>query len=104
MAAFTAINFLAMRLFARVNNVLTWWKVAIPVLAIIVLLTKFHGGNFSAGGGFFPTGIGAKALFGAIPGASIIFAYLGFEQAYQLAAELKNPHKNLPRPTILATL
>src|SRR5438046_3620122 len=35
MAVFTAINFLAMRLFARVNNVVTWWKVAVPVLAII---------------------------------------------------------------------
>src|SRR5262249_13229109 len=30
MAVFTAINFLAMRLFNRVNIVVTWWKVAIP--------------------------------------------------------------------------
>src|SRR5215472_1267758 len=56
MAVFTAVNFLAMRLFARVNNVVTWWKVAIPVLAIIVLLFKFHGGNFTAGG-FMPGGV-----------------------------------------------
>src|SRR5689334_17467380 len=26
MAVFTAVNFLAIRLFARVNNVITWWK------------------------------------------------------------------------------
>ena len=39
MAVFVAVNFLAMRIFARVNNVITWWKVAIPVLTIIVLLT-----------------------------------------------------------------
>src|SRR6516164_7667563 len=38
MAVFTAVNFLAMRLFNRVNIVITWWKVAVPVLAIIVLL------------------------------------------------------------------
>ena len=50
MAVFVAVNFLAMRIFARVNNVITWWKVAVPVLAIIVLLTKFHPGNFTAGG------------------------------------------------------
>src|ERR1700731_2408869 len=31
MAVFVAVNFLAMRVFARVNNVITWWKVAIPV-------------------------------------------------------------------------
>src|SRR6202142_4166782 len=56
MAAFTGINFLAMRLFSRVNSGITWWKVAVPVFTIIVLLFKFHGGNFSAGGGFIPNG------------------------------------------------
>ena len=50
MAVFVAVNFLAMRIFARVNNVITWWKVAVPVLTIIVLLFKFHRGNFTAGG------------------------------------------------------
>ena len=53
MAVFTAINFLAVRLFARVNNVITWWKVAIPVLTIIILFSKFHPGNFNPGGGGF---------------------------------------------------
>jgi amino acid transporter len=37
-----------------------------------------------------------KALFGALPGAGIVFAYLGFEQADQLAGEIKNPQRNLP--------
>jgi amino acid transporter len=101
MAIFVAVNFLAMRIFARVNNALTWWKVAIPVLAIIVLLFKFHGSNFTAGGqGFMPGG--AHALFSALPAAGIIFAYSGFEQADQLAGEVKDPQKNLPRAIILA--
>jgi amino acid transporter len=101
MAIFTAVNFLAMRIFARVNNAITWWKVAVPVLAIIVLLTQWHGGNFTAGGqGFMPGGI--KALFGALPAAGIIFAYSGFEQADQLAGEVKDPGRNLPRAIILA--
>ena len=65
MAIFTAINFLAMRLFTRINSGITWWKVAIPVLAIIVLLFKMHPSNFSAGGGFMPYGI--KALFARDP-------------------------------------
>jgi amino acid transporter len=102
MAAFTGINFLAMRLFSKVNAGITWWKVAIPVLTIIVLLFKFNPHNFGAGGGFMPFGI--KALFGAIPSAGIVFAYLGFEQADQLAGEIKNPQKNLPRAIITACL
>ena len=102
MAVFVAVNFLAMRIFARVNNVITWWKVAVPVLAIIVLLFKFHPGNFTAGVGFMPGGI--KALFGALPAAGIIFAYSGFEQCDQLAGEIKNPGRNLPRAIIISIL
>jgi amino acid transporter len=101
MAIFTALNFLAVRLFARVNNVITWWKVAIPVLTIIIFFFKFHPANFTAGpGGFFPVPV--KTMFGAIPSVGIVFAYLGFEQADQLAGEIKDPQKNLPRAVIIA--
>jgi len=102
MALFTGVNFLAMRLFNKVNSVVTVWKVAIPVLAIIVLLFKFHGSNLGAGGGFMPYGF--KALLGAIPTAGIVFAYLGFEQADQLAGEIKDPQRNLPRAIIGAVM
>jgi amino acid transporter len=102
MAIFTLLNFFAMRLFNKINSGITWWKVAIPVLAIIVLFTQFHASNFGSHGGFMPLGI--KALFGAIPSAGIIFAYLGFEQADQLAGEIKNPQRNLPLAIIMAIL
>jgi amino acid transporter len=101
MALFTAINFLAIGLFSKVNSGITWWKVAVPVVTIIVLLFKIHPSNFGAGGGFMPFGI--KALFAAIPSAGIVFAYLGFEQADQLAGEIKDPQKNLPRAILIAT-
>jgi len=103
MAVFTAVNFLAMRVFARVNNAVTWWKVAIPVLTIIILLFQFHPSNFTAGGaGFMPGGV--HGLFAALPLAGIIFAYSGFEQADQLAGEIKDPGRNLPRAIIIAVL
>ncbi len=103
MAIFTALNFLAMRLFAKVNSGIMWWKIAVPVVAIIFLFTKFHAANFSpGGGGFMPFGI--KAVFGAIPGAGIVFSYLGFEQADQLAGEIKNPRRNLPIAIIAGCL
>jgi len=103
MAVFTAVNFLAMRTFAKVNNVITWWKVLVPVLAIIVLAFKFTPSNFTAGGvGLFPGGI--KGLTAALPLSGIIFAYSGFEQADQLAGEIKNPGRNLPRAIIISIL
>jgi amino acid transporter len=113
LAIMTGVNFFAMRLFNKINAGITWWKVAVPVLAIIVLLFKFHPSNFNAQGGLNPgsafgapgpAGTGWHAFFYAIPGASIIFAYLGFEQADQLAGEIKNPQRNLPRAIIGAIL
>jgi amino acid transporter len=102
MAIFTAVNFLAMRLFNRVNLVLTWWKVIIPIAAIIILFTQFHTATFNSHGGFMP--YGTKAMFAAIPSAGIVFAYLGFEQADQLAGEVRDPQKVLPRAIIIAIL
>jgi len=102
MAVFVAVNFLAMRIFARVNNVITWWKVAVPILAIIVLAANgMHGSNFSAGG-FMPGGL--HGLFSALVGGSIIFAYSGFEQCDQLAGEIKNPGRNLPLAIVISVL
>jgi len=103
MVIFVAVNFLAMRIFSRVNSAITWWKIAIPLITIIILLFKFHGGNFSPPGeGFMPGGI--HGLFAALPVAGIIFAYSGFEQADQLAGEIKNPGRNLPRAIIIAVV
>ena len=102
MAVFVAVNFLAMRIFARVNNVITWWKVAIPVLTIFVLLFNgMHASNFTVGG-FMPGGM--HGLFAAIAGSGIIFSYSGFEQCDQLAGEIKNPGRNLPRAIIISVL
>jgi amino acid transporter len=104
MAIFTALNFLPMRIYGPFYTIVTWWKVAIPVLTIIILFTKFNSANLTVGGGFFPTGVGWKDVFGSLPVASVVFAYLGFEQADQLAGEVKNPQRNLPLAIILSIL
>jgi amino acid transporter len=104
MFVFTAINLIGVRWLARVNNALTWWKVAIPVITIIVLLvSSFHGSNFTHGGGFFVHGAAFKAIVLALPGG-IVFSLLGFEQAVQLGGEARNPAKDLPRAVILSIL
>jgi amino acid transporter len=103
MAMFTGLNFFGIRRLANINSGLMWWKIAIPVFTIIVLLFHMHPGNFgsSAGsGGFMPTGI--KGVLSAVVGAGVVFSYLGFEQADQLAGEIRNAQKNLPRAIIMA--
>ena len=95
MLIFSAINVMGVRWLAETNKVIVWWKIAIPVLTVIVLIvTAFHPHNFTAGGGFMPFGL--KGVFTAVAAGGVIFAYLGFEQAIQLGGESRNPRRNIP--------
>jgi amino acid transporter len=99
MLAFTCINLMGVRHLSKTNVAAVWWKLAVPVLTIAVLLAaSFHGGNFSAGGGFAPAG--AKGVLQAITAGGVIFALLGFEQAIQLAGEGRNAHRDIPLAVI----
>lgn len=94
MALFTLINYLGVRFFARINNVLVWWKLAVIIVVIVAfLLTAFHGANFSSFG-FAPSG--AEGVFSAIATAGIVFSFLGFRQGVELAGETTNPRRNVP--------
>ncbi|GAA1296773.1 APC family permease [Pseudonocardia xinjiangensis] len=102
MAIFTAINIMGVKWLAESNRVTMLWKVAVPVLTVIVLIVvSFHAGNFTAGGGFAP--FGAHGVFAALP-LGVVFALQGFEQAVQLGGESRNPQRDLPRAVIGAVL
>jgi amino acid transporter len=95
MALLTSINFLGIRKLATANSAATWWKIAVPLLTIFVLaLANFHTSNFTAANGFNPDG--AHGILAAVATSGIIFSYLGFEQADQLAGESKNPRRDIP--------
>jgi amino acid transporter len=102
MLLFSAINVMGVRWLSETNKAAVWWKIAVPVLAVVVLMTTaFHPHNFSGGsggGGFMP--FGWKGVFLAVASGGVIFAYLGFEQAIQLGGESKNPARNIPLAVI----
>ena len=95
MAVFTVINLIGIRLLAESNNIVMIWKVAIPFLAVIVIMVlAFNTSNFTAAGGFAPYGM--QGVLSAVALGGIIFSYQGFEQAIQLGAETHNPQRNIP--------
>jgi amino acid transporter len=99
MAIFTGLNFLAVKQLTNTNSAATWWKVAVPVVTIVVLMvTAFHTSNFTAANGFNPYGAGG--VLAAVSTSGIIFALLGFEQADQLAGESSRPQRDIPRAVI----
>ncbi len=97
MAVFTAINVLGVRWLAETNKWTVYWKIAIPVLTVIVFLVLFHHFDNLTSQGFMPYGL--PAVFAALS-SGIIFAYLGFEQAVQFGAESENPRRNIPLAVI----
>ena len=103
MALFTVVNLLGVRWLARANTPITAWKIAIPVLALVALMvTRFHGSNFRAAGGFMP--FGWHGVFSAMATGGVIFAYQGFEQAVQIGGESRNPGRNIPLAVVGAMI
>jgi amino acid transporter len=101
MLGFSVINVLGVRWLSETNKIAVWWKIAIPVITVIALVTSsVHTQNFTdaAAGGFMP--FGWKGVLLSIASGGIIFSYLGFEQAIQLGGESKNPGRNLPLAVI----
>jgi len=102
MALFVVVNYFGIRWFARINNVLVWWKLAIISLVIIAFfVAAFHGSNFTSHG-FKPTGW--HGVFSAIATSGIVFSYLGFRQGIELAGETDNPRRNVPLAVIGSVL
>ncbi|HWB66383.1 MAG TPA: APC family permease, partial [Mycobacteriales bacterium] len=94
MLLFSFVNLVGIRWFARLNNVIVWWKLAIILITVFAFLfTTFHTANFSKFG-FAPTGV--KGMFHAIVVAGIVFSFLGFRQGVELGGETDNPRRNIP--------
>jgi amino acid transporter len=102
LAVFCVVNVIGVRFFARLNNVLVWWKLAIIGIVVVALMVSaFHGANFTSHG-FAPSGF--HGVFTAIATAGITFSYLGFRQGIELAGETTNPRRNVPFAVIGSVL
>ncbi|MGW7529140.1 APC family permease [Streptomyces sp. NPDC054783] len=87
MAAISAVNLVAPRIFFRINSWLTVVKVVIPVLTVALLIAAgFDHRSPHAGGG---TGKGAGAALAAVVGSGVIFAYVGFQGPLDFAGNIK---------------
>ncbi len=93
--SFCLINYFGVKLFVRINNVIAYWKLFIPIATILIFMSvKFDVQNFTAGSGFFP--LGWKGVLTAISTSGVIMAYTGFRAAIELSGETKNPQRALP--------
>lgn len=88
------INHIGMRLLSKANFLMVCLKLAIPIATVAILLTQqFHLTNFHRQHGFIPMGV--QSIFAAMPLAGVIYSFIGFNPAIQLAAEVKQPKKSI---------
>ncbi len=100
---FFFINLYGARFLGRLNNVVMVWKIIIPVLTfILIFFLSFHSHNFAPPGG--EATAGWHEVFYIIPGAGIIFSFLGFRQALDFGGEAANPQRDIPFATIASVL
>ncbi len=89
------LNILGVKLLTTYNEIITWWKLILPlVAAIVIATTKFHVSNFHYHGSFAP--MGWHGILWALPSAGIVFSFLGFREATSLAGEAKKPGVAIP--------
>lgn len=94
LALFAAINAVGVKFFTYVNSTITWAKIGIPlVVAAAFIATRFESSNFTDGG-FSPFGL--KGVLAAVSSGGIIFSYIGFRHAIDMAGEVKRPGLVIP--------
>jgi len=93
LAVFTALNAFGVALFTRINTGLTWVKLVIPIVVAAALLTEFSWDPVRETG-FAPEGM--TGVLSAITTGGVVFAFLGFRHALDLAGETRRPQRTIP--------
>ncbi|MCX7120314.1 MAG: APC family permease [Gammaproteobacteria bacterium] len=97
MLVICAINAFSLRWLLRCNTLLTYMKILIPMLLIVVVLVHFFHPSaiiHPDHAAFFPMGI--KGMLTAISAGGMVYAFNGFTQACEWGGAVKNPGRSLP--------
>ena len=112
MVFFFFLNYFGIRIMGKTNTGMTWWKLLIPSITVIMLFAvgfnpaNFLSLKFTSGSttysGFMPYGFGP--VLEAVAVSGIVFSFLGFRQGLDYAGEAKNPQRSIPLATVGAVL
>ena len=98
---FTGIHYLGMKLGSKVQNFLTFLKIAI-VVGLAGTGIALTGGKGISAFSFVTQGESSWLAFGTAM-MLVMFSYSGWNASSYIAGEMKNPRKNLPLSLLLGT-
>ena len=94
LVVFTVINAIGVKFFTTINSTITWAKIAIPLIVMVAFIaSRFEPSNFTQGG-FSPSGL--HGILAAVSSGGIIFSFVGFRHAVDMAGEVKRPGVIIP--------
>ncbi|MCH2118765.1 MAG: APC family permease [Pirellulales bacterium] len=94
LAFFVVVNAWGVSAFVRANLWITVVKLLVPtVIPVLIIFMHFTPSNFYASE-FAPNGM--RGVFAAISSGGVIFAFIGFRHAIDLAGEVKRPNFTIP--------
>lgn len=92
------INFIGIKTSTRTNILFTLIEASGLIIIIIIGFFGEQAPNYFT----LPSGSSFAVIFSAV--ALIFFAYIGFEDIANIAEEVKEPHKNLPKAIIYSII
>ncbi|MDQ4214019.1 APC family permease [Microbacterium capsulatum] len=97
---FTGLNWFGVLVMTRISNVITIFKLIVPLITIVLLFASgFDATNVQTGGGFAPYGGGG--MLTAVIGAGLIYSFGGIQTPAVMAGEARNPRRNIPLGTFV---
>jgi len=89
-----SLNCLGLRVVSKTNSAMLVIKLGVPMITALLLMRHgVHMTNLTQGQGFMATGL--QGVVKALPTAGVIYSFIGFNPAIQLAAEVKDPKKTI---------
>lgn len=93
---YACINYWGIRLLAKINNVISSFKLLIPIVTgLLILFSVFHSSNFTSFRGTIAP-YGVSAAFNAVVTCGIFYSFFGFNMISLFSKDLKNPQRNIP--------
>ncbi len=91
----TALNWFAVKMFARLNNLISVLKILVPLITVVaIFVSGFHPGRLTDHGGFAPYGY--TAVLTALASGGIVYSVNGFQAPVDFSGEARNPRRTVP--------
>ncbi len=86
------MNWFAVKLFARLNNLITVLKILVPMITVVAMfISGFHSGRLTEHGGSRPTATPRYST--ALASGGIVYSVNGFQAPVDFSGEARNPRR-----------